>query len=78
VCNSLKNKLEAFLLENFPNISIYSFDTKQNSESSAQMGILSVPAIIVFFDKCEVLRKTRFIFLPELGYDLERLFAVLG
>ncbi|MFC2104592.1 thioredoxin family protein [Bacteroidota bacterium] len=77
VCKVLKPKINNLLQEEFPNIKMFYSDTVLCPEIAAQNTIFTVPAIIIFFDGKEFLRKSRNIGIEELRKEIERPYKLM-
>ena len=61
----------------FPNMALIYCNTVQNPEIAAQNSIFAVPAILVYFDGKECIRKSRNIGVEELHELIKRPYALL-
>jgi thiol-disulfide isomerase/thioredoxin len=77
VCKVLKPKLAAMLAERFPAVGFAQVDCAAAPALSADMGVFAVPALIVFTEGRESLRKSRSFGLEELAAALERPYGLL-
>lgn len=76
VCKALLPKVEN-LLENFPEIEKRYIDMTRFKELSGKFSIFNFPTILVFIDKKETIRKSRFISIPELESLLTRYYSFI-
>lgn len=77
VCKVIKPKLEEMLDEKFPRIRMVYVPLGAFPEIAGQYRIFSVPAILVYFDGHEFLRKTRNISLEEFGREISRPYSLM-
>lgn len=76
VCRVLKPKIENMLIENFPQIKFVYIDTEESPEVAAQNSVFAVPAILVFFEGREFLRKSRNVGLQLFKEEIGRLYTM--
>ncbi len=76
VCRVLKPKIHKMVQANFPKIQMFYCDTELYPEISGQNSIFTVPAILVFFDGKEYLRKSRTIGVEEFKNELDRSYSL--
>lgn len=69
VCVSLLPQVKS-LLHRFPNIIAVEINTEEIEEIAGEYLIFTVPAILLFVNGKEVLRKVRFVRMKELESDL--------
>ena len=77
VCKVLKPKLAEMLAERFPRVGFAQVDCAAAPALAAEMGVFSVPTLIVFTRGRESLRKSRSFGLEELAGALERPYRLL-
>lgn len=77
VCRALKPKLAGMLAERFPAIGFAQVDCAAAPALAADLGVFVVPALIVFTDGREGLRRSRSFGLEELASALERPYGLL-
>ena len=77
VCKVLKPKIYNLLLNKFPRIKMYYSNTFFYPEIAAQNSIFTVPAILIFFDGKEFIRKSRNIGTEELRKEIERPYGLI-
>lgn len=70
-------KTLALISEEFPRIEIVEIDTVASPTVAAQLGVLSVPTVVLFFDGRETSRFVRTFGIDELRQAIERPYAVL-
>lgn len=76
VCHVLKPRLEAMVNEHFPAITSAEIRCHETPELAAQLGIFTVPALLVFFDQKEVYRKAGLFSLPQVSGELSRSYQI--
>jgi thiol-disulfide isomerase/thioredoxin len=72
VCSVLRPKLEALVANHFPKLAWAVVDAARTPDVAAQRGLFTFPAVLVFFDGREYLRRVRNFSLSELARELER------
>ena len=77
VCKVLKPKVYEMLKERFPEIKFYYVDTKNFPEVAAQNRIFTIPTLLVFFDRNEIIRKSRYIGIGELANEINRPYKIM-
>jgi thioredoxin 1 len=77
VCKVLKPKVQEMIEKEFDKIKIAYCDTVLFPEIAAQRSIFAVPAILVFFDGREYIRKSRNIGIDELYSLIERPYNMM-
>ncbi len=77
VCTVLFPKLEAMFAQEFPLTGVARVDCSAHPELSAQLGIFTVPTLLLYFDGHEAQRYARNISLGGLRQDLERPYQLL-
>lgn len=77
VCKVLKPKLIEFLEKHFPEMKFSYIDLNEAKEISGQLGILTVPTIVFYFEGKEFLRESRNINFFELEERLTRIYNLI-
>lgn len=77
VCASLRPKVLALLAESFPQLESAYVDCARSPDVAAQAGVFSVPAVIVYLDGREFVRRVRNFSPAELRAALQRPYAML-
>jgi thioredoxin-like negative regulator of GroEL len=72
VCTVLRPQLEALIASDFPKLAWAVVDAARAPDAAAQRGLFTFPAVLVFFDGREYLRRVRNFSLGELARELER------
>ncbi len=72
VCKALQPKIKNIFDKNFPKISQFYLDVNDNRNIATNFKIFTIPAILIFFDGKEHVRKGRNISTIELSQDLKR------
>ena len=72
-CKSLRPKVEELITEAYPNMQLYFINSEKHPRISAAFGIFSNPTLLVYFDRKEYLRKSKYISIPELSEGIDRL-----
>jgi len=76
VCSVLKPKVETLLNDKFPKIKQHYISAEQFQDTAAQLNVLTIPTLIVFFENKEFLRKSRHISLIEVEAELSRIYSL--
>jgi thioredoxin-like negative regulator of GroEL len=66
VCKTLFPKVKELVQNEFPNMEFIVLEAQQNREIAAQLRMLAVPGIVVFFEGKEFLRANGLLSLSEL------------
>jgi thioredoxin 1 len=77
VCTVLFPKLEAMLAEEFPRMGLARVNCTVTPDIPAQLGIFTVPTLVLYFDGHEAQRYARNISLGELRQALARPYQLL-
>ncbi|MDD5359644.1 MAG: thioredoxin family protein [Sulfurovaceae bacterium] len=77
VCDALKPKIKEVIETNFPKIEQVYIKTQENIEIASQVGVFSVPTIIIYLDGKEFLREGRNISLLEFAAKLSRPYNMM-
>lgn len=77
VCKVLKPKVSQMVSACFPQIKAVDVDLDKFPELVAQMCIFTAPTVVVFFDGCETIRKSRAFGINELKAEIERPYYLL-
>lgn len=77
VCRVLRPKLAGMLAERFPAVGLGLVDCAACPALAAEMGVFTVPTLIVFTEARESLRRSRAFGLDELACELERPYRLL-
>lgn len=77
VCQSLKPGIKKMLQEEFPKMVWCEIDCDKHPEISAQMGIFTVPTIVLYIDGKEVARLVRHFGIQNLREKLNRPYHLL-
>lgn len=77
VCKALKPKVSEMVLHKFSKMTLCYSDTVIYPELAAQLGIFSVPTIIIFFGGKEFYRFSRNVGISELCDVIERPYDLM-
>lgn len=77
VCTVLFPKLEAMIEEEFPRMGLARVNCTATPEIPAQLGIFSVPTLVLYFDGNEAQRYSRSFSLGEVRQALARPYQLL-
>ena len=76
-CLSLRPKVKELLKSDFPQMNLYFINSEKHPEIAAEFGVFSSPTLLVFFDRKEYLRKSKYISIPELAEGTSRLYSMM-
>ncbi|MCD6091908.1 MAG: thioredoxin family protein [Bacteroidales bacterium] len=76
-CLSLRPKVKELLIADYPKMNLYFINSEKYPQISAHFGIFSNPTLLVFFDRKEYLRKSKYISISELSQGIERLYNMM-
>lgn len=76
-CKSLRPKVLELLDREFPKMNILFINSEKHPEISAEYGVFSNPTLLVYFDRKEYLRKSKYISIPELKSSIQRLYDMM-
>lgn len=77
VCHALMPKADHILREHFPEMKRIGVNVAEAAELAVQNSVFTVPALIVFFDGREFLRKTGSFSLAELQARIDRPYRLM-
>lgn len=77
VCDALKPKIKEVIETNFPRIEQVYIKTQENIEIASQVGVFSVPTIIIYLDGKEFLREGRNVSIVEFAAKLSRPYNMM-
>lgn len=76
-CISLRPKVKELLANDYPKMNLYFINSEKFPKIPAEFGIFSSPTLLVYFDRKEYLRKSKYISIPELSQGIERLYNMM-
>ncbi len=76
VCKVLFPKVQELLEKEFPKMEMIVIEAAQNRELAAQLRMLAVPGVMVFFDGKEFFRSNGLTTITELNFKISRLYAM--
>jgi len=77
VCHALKPKLLDAIEKNFDQFEIVSVDTSVEQDVSAHFGVFAIPAVLIFLDGKEFLRKSRHMSVDEVVREIKRPYDIM-
>lgn len=77
VCHVLYPRLEAMFAESFPKLRLQRVRLEDTVEGAAQLGVLSIPTLIIYLEHREQQRYVRQISVEGVRQDLGRPYALL-
>lgn len=76
-CIILRPKVQALVLDEFPNIEFRLINAEQFPAISAMYGVFASPTILVFFEEKEYIRESKNISISELHDKIERYYKLI-
>ena len=76
-CISLRPKVKEMIADHYPKMKLYFINSEKYPEMTAQYGIFSNPTLLVFFDRKEYVRKSKYVSIPELRGEVDRLYDMM-
>ncbi len=76
-CISLRPKVKELLAGQYPKMNLYFINSEKFPLISAEFGVFSSPTLLVYFDRKEYLRKSKYISIDELSQSIERLYYMM-
>lgn len=76
-CKALRPKVSELIEKEFPKMEMVIVDTVVNPALSGQYNVFGNPTILVFFEGREYIRKSKYISMPELQGEVERLYQMV-
>jgi thioredoxin-like negative regulator of GroEL len=77
VCASLFPKVKEMISIEFPEMELLVLEAEQNRELAAQLRMMAVPGIMVFFEGKEFLRANGLVALRELKAKISRYYNLM-
>lgn len=77
VCHALRPKLIEAIMDEFPTFVIESIDISETPEVASHFTVFSIPAILIFFQGREFLRKSRHMSVGEVVEDIRRPYSIM-
>jgi thioredoxin 1 len=77
VCHHLLPKVKELIENNFPRLKFYVLEAEKNKELAAQIRMMSVPGILIYFEGNEYLRSNGLIALSELEKKIKRPYQLI-
>lgn len=72
VCHTLKPKVKELFDTNFSNLKQVYISADTYQEIAASFNVFTIPTVIVFFEKQEFIRQSRYISISDLQSKIER------
>jgi len=76
-CKSLRPKVIELIENDYSQMKLYFINSEKYPEISAEFGIFSNPTLLVFFERKEYLRKSKYVSISELSQAIERLYKII-
>jgi thioredoxin 1 len=76
VCKTLKPKVEIAIHQNFPHLNMVYVKTDEFPETAGQHRVFTIPAVLVFFEGKETIRKIRTFSVEELIREISRPYSL--
>lgn len=74
VCKALQPKIETLFSTKFPKIKQVYIKSEEYRDTAAQLNVLSIPTIIVYFENKEFLRQSRLISIQDIEQRIIRTY----
>lgn len=75
-CVALRPKVSDIIETKFPKLEMVIVDSFKNPSLAGQYNVFGNPTLLVFFEGREYIRKSKYISMPELQGDIERLYEM--
>lgn len=76
-CISLRPKVKELISQSYPQMQLYFINSEKHPEIAAEFGIFANPTLLIYFDRKEYLRKSKYVSIPELSEGIERLYNMM-
>jgi thioredoxin-like negative regulator of GroEL len=76
VCKVLKPKIEELFAQQFPAIKLIEIQTDKALDTTAQLGVFSLPTMMLYIEQKEFFRKGRNVSLALLVEEIKRVYAL--
>lgn len=76
VCTALMPKIRSSFEINFPKIKQIFINVNNHPKIAAKYGIFTVPSILIYFDKKETRRESRYISVDQLIQNTKRSYTL--
>ncbi len=75
-CKSLRPKVIEMQAEHFPKLELH-FINSANTEIPATYGVYDYPTLLVFFDRKEYIRESKYVSTAQLGEKIDRYYKMM-
>lgn len=75
-CHVLRPKIKELIDDHFPKFDMAFIDSVENPEFAGEFHVYANPTILVFFDGREYIRKSKYVAIPELKNEIDRLYGM--
>ncbi len=76
-CRVLRPKVRELLDTSFPMVEMIVVDTVGQPEFAGAFQVYANPTLLVFFEGKEYIRKSKFVAIPELKAEINRLYGMI-
>ncbi|NOR87218.1 MAG: thioredoxin [Bacteroidales bacterium] len=76
-CVSLRPKVKEMVKRAYPKMKLYFINSEKFPEITSEYGIFANPTLLVFFDNKEYVRKSKYVSIPEMEKDIDRLYEMM-
>lgn len=76
VCKALKPKIEELFTQQFPLVKLIEIQTDKALDCTAQLGVFSLPTMILYIEQKEFFRKGRSVSLALLVEEVKRVYSL--
>ncbi len=76
-CISLRPKVKEMVETDYPKMNLYFINSEKYREIAAEFGIFANPTLLVFFDRKEYMRKSKYVSISEMKQGIQRLYDMM-
>jgi len=76
-CVALRPKVSNLIASKFPKMEMVIVDSFTNPSLAGQYNVFGNPTLLVFFEGKEYIRKSKYISMPELQGEVERIYEMV-
>lgn len=76
-CKSLRPKVREMVEKDYPKMKLYFINSEKYPEMRSEFGIFSNPTLLIYFDRKEYLRKSKYVSIPEMKQGIQRLYDMM-
>ena len=76
-CIVLRPKVEELINNEFPKVKFIIVDSVKQPELAGEFSVFANPTLLTFFDGKEYFRKSKYVSIPELQFEIGRLYEMM-